>query len=75
MPTRNDGKPFEVDGRGSIPRFVIENSDEGVAILRNQFTLDYEVIGERPIRHYDPRLMKAAKRLRSKDKDHAPSGP
>ena len=71
MPTRNDGKPFEVDNRGAIPRFVIEDNDEGVAILRNQFTLNYEVIGEHPIRHLDPRLIKAAKRLRSREKGHA----
>ena len=67
MPTRNDGKPFEVDNRGAIPRVIIENNDEGVAILRDQFTLDYEVIGKRPIRHYDPRLVAAAKRLFNKD--------
>ena len=66
MPMRGDGKPFEVDNRGAIPRVIIENNDEGVAILRDQFTLDYEVIGERPIHHYDPRLIKAAKRLSSR---------
>ena len=66
IPTRDDGKPFALDKRGTIPKFIIENDEEGVAILVNQFTLDYEVIGERPIRQDDPRLIAASKRLFSR---------
>ena len=75
MPTRDDGKPFVKDSRGAIPKFVVEDDDEGVAILINQFTLESEVIGERPIPHYDLRLITAHKKLLNKDRNHATRTP
>lgn len=45
---RPDGRPFEFDTRGKCPRYVVEDDEDGTAILMNQFTGEFEVVGGRP---------------------------
>ena len=61
--TRFDGKAFVTDGRGRVPRYVIENDSEGLAVLINQFTGRFETIGRRPLAACDQRLIDAHRRL------------
>lgn len=45
---RYDGKQFTKDNRGAIPRYVVEEGENGNSIIVNQFTGAKVVIGQRP---------------------------
>lgn len=52
---RADGKPFVTDRRGAVPQVVIEDGEDGEAVVVHQFTLDKVRIGPRPYDHGDAR--------------------
>jgi hypothetical protein len=45
---RPDGRPFVTDKRGAVPRYVVEDDEDGTVLVRNQFTGRYEIVGSRP---------------------------
>lgn len=61
---RRDGKPWVFDNHGRAPRTVIENDDQGRAVLVNQFNGESVLIGSRP--YTDAQLKTAAVRLTKK---------
>lgn len=46
--TRPDGRPFTQDNRGRVPNLVIEDNNEGEAVLYHQFYSFVEPVGPRP---------------------------
>ena len=54
---RPDGKPFVFDNRGKCPRYVVEDDEDGTAMVVNQFTGNSEVVGGRP---YSKEALQAA---------------
>lgn len=61
---RFDGKPFVKDTRGRVPNVVIENDEDGNAVLVHQFEGVTEPIGPRPYSQYQ--LNAAAELLQRK---------
>jgi hypothetical protein len=45
---RPDGKPFVTDSRNAVPRYVVEDDEDGMAAIVNQFTGAREIVGPRP---------------------------
>ena len=62
---RPDGKPFVTDNRSAIPVYVIEDDEQGRAVVMNQFTGAAEIIGPRP--YSDDAMLAAYFSLRHKE--------
>jgi hypothetical protein len=56
---RPDGRPFVTDKRGAVPRYVVEDDEDGTVLVRNQFSGSYEIVGSRPYTEEDLRVAHA----------------